>query len=195
MGNFVRAPGTGGRTVDRLIVSNCEQNGGKRPCIKTGMAANSTLLCIHRDSAQLSLLEQSGYDLVTATNGREGLRLFMSRPVDAIVLDYHLGLLDGGVVAAEIKKVKPQVPIVMVAHELEVPVSALRSVDAVVASGDGPDLLLATIRSVLEMKGAPPAQQKLKPSPAAQQRRPNGAWDGKERRQANLARSTTQEKD
>ena len=66
------------------------------------MAANSTLLCIHRDSVPLSLLEQSGYDLLTATNGREGLQLFMSRPVDAIVLDYHLGLLDGGIVAAEI---------------------------------------------------------------------------------------------
>ncbi len=102
------------------------------------MAANSTLLCIHRDPAQLSLLEQSGYELLTATNGREGLRLFMSRPVDAIVLDYHLGLLDGGIVAAEIKKVKPQVPIVMVAQDLELPVSALRSVDAVVARGRWP---------------------------------------------------------
>jgi DNA-binding response OmpR family regulator len=158
------------------------------------MAANSTLLCIHRDSVPLSLLEQSGYDLVTATNGREGLRLFMSRPVDAIVLDYHLGLLDGGIVAAEIKKVKPQVPIVMVAQALELPISALRSVDAVVARGDGPDLLLATIRSVLEVKGVPPGEAMLKPSPAAQQRRPNRSWDGKERRQANLAQSVAREK-
>jgi DNA-binding response OmpR family regulator len=158
------------------------------------MAANSTLLCIHRDSVALSLLEQSGYDLVTATNGREGLRLFMSRPVDAIVLDYHLGLLDGGIVAAEIKKVKPHVPIVMVAQDLELPISALRSVDAVVARGDGPDLLLATIRSVLEVKSAPPGEEKLKPSPAAHQRRPNRSWDGKERRQANLAQSVAREK-
>lgn len=156
------------------------------------MAANSTLLCIHRDSVPLSLLEQSGYDLLTATNGREGLRLFMSRPVDVIVLDYHLGLLDGGIVAAEIKKVKPQVPIVLVAQNLELPISALRSVDAVVAKGDGPDLLLATIRSVLEVKGAPPGEEKLKPSPAAHQRLPNRSWDGKERRRANLARSATE---
>jgi CheY-like chemotaxis protein len=152
------------------------------------MAANSTLLCIHRDPAQLGLLEQSGYELLTATNGREGLRLFMSRPVDAIVLDYHLGLLDGGVVAAEIKKVKPQVPIVMVAQDLDLPFSALRSVDAVVARRDGPDLLLATIRSVLDVRGAPPGDEKLMPTPAAHQRRPNRSWDGKERRQANLAR-------
>jgi hypothetical protein len=41
----------------------------------------------------------------------------MWRPVDAIVLDYQLGLLDGGVVAAEIRKVKPQVPPVMLVEE------------------------------------------------------------------------------
>ena len=79
------------------------------------MAANNTLLCIHQDPSQLTRLEESGYDLLTATNGRDGLRLFMSCPVDAIVLDYHLGLLDGGTVAAEIKKIKPQMPIVMLA--------------------------------------------------------------------------------
>lgn len=159
------------------------------------MATNSTLPCIHRDPAQLSLLEQSGYELLTATNGREGLQLFMSRPVDAIVLDYHLGLLDGGIVAAEMKKVKPQVPIVMLAQDLELPFSALRSVDAVVARRDGPDLLLATIRSVLDVKVAAPGEERLIPFPAAHQRRPNRLWDGKERRHANLAQSAEEEKD
>jgi DNA-binding NarL/FixJ family response regulator len=118
----------------------------------------------------------------------------MSRPVDAIVLDYHLGLLDGGVVAAEVKKLKPELPIVMVAQDLELPISALRSVDAVVASGDGPDLLLATIRSVLDVKAAPRGEEKLRPSPSTHQRRPNRSWDGKERRQANIAQSVAEEK-
>jgi DNA-binding response OmpR family regulator len=164
------------------------------PIYKTSMAANSTLLCIHRDPTQLSVLERSGYELVTATSGCEGLRLFMSRPVDAIVLDYHLGLLDGGMVAAEIKKVKPQVPIVMVAPDLELPVSALRSVDALVAKSDGPDLLLATIRSVLDVKVALPGEEKLKPSPSISRRHPNRSWDGKERRHANLGQSEAKEK-
>jgi DNA-binding response OmpR family regulator len=52
------------------------------------MARNNTLLCIHRDPAQLSSLEENGYELVTATNGHDGLRLFLSRRVDAIVLEY-----------------------------------------------------------------------------------------------------------
>ena len=86
----------------------------------------STLLCIHRDPTQLDLLQENGYQLVTATNGTDGLRLLMSCPVDAIVLEYHLGLLNGAAVAAEIKKAKPQLPIVMVADDLELPEGALR---------------------------------------------------------------------
>jgi DNA-binding response OmpR family regulator len=78
------------------------------------MAIRSTLLCIHRDPAQLTLLRENGYELVMATNGSDGLRFLMSRPVDAIVLEHHLGL-DSGVIAAEIKKVKPPLPIVMLA--------------------------------------------------------------------------------
>jgi hypothetical protein len=30
------------------------------------------LLCIHRDPAQMSLLRDNGYELITATNGGEG---------------------------------------------------------------------------------------------------------------------------
>jgi len=113
------------------------------------MGTNSTLLCIHRNPAQLSLLEQNGYELLTATNGADGLRLFMFRPVEAIVLDNQLGLLDGGGVAAEIKKVKPVVPIVMLVGDVELPADALKSVDALVARCDGPHFLLATVHFVL----------------------------------------------
>jgi len=125
------------------------------------MAANSTLLCIHRDPAQLSLLQEKGYELLTATNGHEGLQLFMSRSVDAIVLEYHLGLLDGAVIADEIKQVQPEMPIVMLAEHLDLPGGALKSVDAVVTKSDGPHFLLATVHSVLNAKPAQPAEGKL----------------------------------
>jgi two-component system, OmpR family, response regulator MprA len=112
----------------------------------------STLLCIHRDPTQLDLLQENGYQLVTANNGADGLRLLMSCPVDAIVLEYHLGLLNGAIVAAEIKKAKPQLPIVMVADDLELPEGALRSVDALVTKSDGPHFLWATVHFVLNVK-------------------------------------------
>jgi DNA-binding response OmpR family regulator len=118
------------------------------------MATNGTLLCIHRDPAQLNVLQENGYEMVTATNGHAGLRLFMSRPVDAIVLEYHLGLLNGALIATEIKQVRPDVPIVMLTDNLELPDGALKSVNAIVDKSDGAHFLLATIHFVLTMKPA-----------------------------------------
>ena len=119
------------------------------------MAATSTVLCIHRDPAQLNLLKEKGYGLVTATNGSDGLRLLMSRPVDAVVLEYYLGLLDGAVVANEIRHVRPQIPIVMVADPQELSHEAFKSVDALVAKSDGAHFLWAAIHFLLTTKPEP----------------------------------------
>jgi DNA-binding NtrC family response regulator len=116
------------------------------------MAANGTILCIHRDPAQLGLLKQNGYELLTATNARDGLRLFRLQTVDAIVVEYHLGLLDGAVVAGEIKQLRPRVPIVMLADHSELPEGALKSVDVLVAKSDGPQFLSDAVRFALGLK-------------------------------------------
>jgi DNA-binding response OmpR family regulator len=118
------------------------------------MATNPTLLCIHRDPEQLRSLQENGYELLTATTGSGGLRLFASQPVDAIVLDYHLGLLDGAFVANEIKRIRPMIPIVMLADNLELPDGALNSVDALVTKSDGAHFLWATVHFVLNVKPA-----------------------------------------
>lgn len=123
------------------------------------MATPRTLLCIHREPALLGLTQDSEYELLTATNGSEGLRLFVSRPVDAVVLEYHLGLLDGAVVADAIKRVGPTIPIVMLTDDLELPDGALKSVDAIVTKADGAHFLWATVEFVLNAKPAVPGKE------------------------------------
>jgi DNA-binding response OmpR family regulator len=117
----------------------------------------------------LRSLRENGYQLLTATNGHDGLRLFASQPVDAIVLDYHLGLLDGTLVANEIKRVRPTIPIVMLADNLDLPDGALNSVDALVTRSDGAHFLWATVHFVLTVKPAQRREAKhesqSKPSP------------------------------
>ncbi len=138
------------------------------------MAANNTILCIHRDPDQLRSLQENGYELLTATNGHEGLRVFATQPVDAIVLDYHLGLLDGACVANEIKRVRPTIPIVMLTDNLELPDGALKSVDALVTKSDGAHFLWAAVHFVLNVKPAQNREAKhksqTKPSPDAHHR-------------------------
>jgi CheY-like chemotaxis protein len=147
------------------------------------MAANSTLLCIHRDPDQLALLRENGYELLTATSGSEGLQLLQSRSIDAIVLEYHLGLMDGAVVAAVIKKAKPQLPIVMLADHLDLPDGALKSVDALVIKSDGAHFLWATVHFVLNVKPTQRRDGTLKAQRAAQLRRTGRSReDGKEQK-------------
>jgi CheY-like chemotaxis protein len=111
-----------------------------------------TLLCIHRDPAPLMVLQEKGFSVITATHGSQGLRLLMSKSVDGVILEYHLGLMDGATVANEIKQVRPRLPIVMLAESLELPEGALKSVDALVSKSDGPRLLLKAIHSALQAK-------------------------------------------
>jgi DNA-binding response OmpR family regulator len=103
-------------------------------------------------SGAIDLLAGKGYGLVTAANGSEGLRLFMSRPVDAVVLEYYLGLLDGAVVADEIRRVRPHIPIVMVADPVELPHEALKSVDTLVDKSAGAHFLWAAVHFLLTNK-------------------------------------------
>jgi len=151
------------------------------------MSTNSTLLCIHRDPAQLSLLKEKGYRLVSTRSGSDGLRLLMSQSVDAVVLDYELSLLDGAAaVAAEIKKVKPQIPIVMLSDHLELTDGVLRSVDALVTKSDGPHFLWATVHFILNVKPAQHREPRLGVHTSARMRRPGRSRDGAYRWQAKL---------
>ena len=161
----------------------------------TRMGIKGTLLCIHRDPAQLSLLQQNGYELVTATNGHDGLRLFKSRPVDAIVLEYHPGVLNGLVVAAEIKQVRPQVPIVMLGEHAELPDGALKFVDALVSTSDPPHFLWAAVHFVLNVKPVQHRAGKLRPEAQVHSRRRDRSRKGLGRRQGTTSQLATDEED
>ena len=123
-------------------------------------AAGKSILCIDTDQSGLmlrgALLEGNGYRVLTASCGHEGLQLFVAQAVDAILLDYHLGLLDGGVVADEIKRVRPEARVVMLTEHKEVPRDALKSVDALVFKSHGPEALLAALHAVLEASSDSP---------------------------------------
>jgi DNA-binding response OmpR family regulator len=118
------------------------------------MATSPTLLCIHRDPARVRVLQENGYELLTAANGHEGLCLFRSRPVDAIVIEYNLGLLDGSLLASKIKQVRPKIPIVMLAEHADLPDGALHAVDVLVSTSDPPHFLWAAVHFLLNVRPA-----------------------------------------
>lgn len=113
-----------------------------------------SILCV--DDYETSLagwclyLQQAGYSVTTARTAQEGLERFAVSPVDLVLLDYLMPDANGGDVAAMMKRIKPDVRILMFSGLPHVPESARVHVDAFLRKGQLPSLVLAKIRELLE---------------------------------------------
>jgi len=111
------------------------------------------ILCVDDDATVLTtrqlVLQAAGFGVVTATDGSAGLTLFEDERVHAVVLDYLMPGMNGGEVAAEMKKRRPGVPILMLSAHMFPPDSALRNVDAFVTKGEGPEAMLTALGRLL----------------------------------------------
>ena len=99
------------------------------------------------------ILQASAYNVLNAVDGEQALQLFASFPVDLVLLDYVMPGIDGTVVAREMKRVKRNVPVILVSAFVPKEIHALA--DDIVEKGNGPLPLLEAIRGHL----AYPARQ------------------------------------
>jgi DNA-binding NarL/FixJ family response regulator len=68
--------------------------------------------------------------------------------VAAVVVDYHMPEMNGHEVAIEIKRLKPQIPIVTVSSDDAIPEPALNVADAFVSKNEAPHCLLPVITRI-----------------------------------------------
>src|SRR5947207_12415661 len=93
-----------------------------------------TILCV--DDYETSLagwclyLQNAGYLVTTARTAQEGLERFAVAPVDLVLLDYLMPESNGDDVAATMKRIKPDVRILMFSGLARVPEHARLHVDA-----------------------------------------------------------------
>ncbi len=115
----------------------------------------SVLLCIDDDEDVLecekSFLESFGYTVLTAASGGKGLELASRHSVDIVIVDYLMPEMNGHEVAIEIKRLKPQAPIIMLSAAVDVPEQALKLVDAFIAKDSLATQLLPTIAQFARM--------------------------------------------
>ncbi len=115
-------------------------------------SAGKTILCIDDDDGVLSyhraLLERRGDEVLTAVSDRQGLHLAEVCPVAAVIVDYHMPEMNGHEVATKIKRIRPQVPIVMVSSDDAVREQALDAVDAFVSKDEVARSLLSVLNRV-----------------------------------------------
>jgi DNA-binding NtrC family response regulator len=111
-----------------------------------------TILCIDDDISMLdyqrALLERRGFAVVTAASARQGLEIAVACAVAAVVLDYHMPDMNGHEVATEIKRLRPQLPIVMVSSDEWIPEHTLNMVDAFVSKNEAHSCLVPAISKI-----------------------------------------------
>jgi CheY-like chemotaxis protein len=109
------------------------------------------------------LLTNLGYSVVVARDGHQALQLFDPASTDAVLVDYQLPDMNGGQIAAELKRRCPTVPVIMVSGCEPILQEAPHFVDAAVAKGapvqelaDQIELLLANRRTMVEVGASEP---------------------------------------
>jgi CheY-like chemotaxis protein len=110
---------------------------------------SAVLLCIDDNEDVLecekSFLETFGYTVLTAASGGKGLELASVHPVDVVIVDYFMPGMNGQEVALEMRRLRPQAPIIMLSAAVDVPEPALKLVDAFIAKDHLASQLLPAI--------------------------------------------------
>lgn len=118
------------------------------------MPANSLILCIDDEALGLQIrkvvLERAGYRVLTALDGASGLNLFREHPVDAVILDYFMPGMNGGEVAAEIRRSRADIPILLLSAYINLPTEVVKSVDFTLLKGDRPETLMEKVQEMLD---------------------------------------------
>ena len=112
-----------------------------------------TILCVDDEPVGLEvrkmLLERAGYRVFTALDGPRGLEIFAREPIEAVVLDFAMPGMSGGEVAVSMRRIKPQIPILMLSAYTSLPPEVHKVVNLSMTKGEGAPALLKKLGSLM----------------------------------------------
>ena len=101
------------------------------------------VLCVENHVEYLDalkyMLETAGYEVVSATTGNQGLSMLTSQPIQGVLLEYDLPDATGSSVRAEMKRIKPDVPVLLFAGVGSQTPFLLRFFDSYLRNADRPE--------------------------------------------------------
>ena len=119
------------------------------------MSRKPRVLCVDDQPTNLkiraSLLEQFGCQVISAQDHQSALKALTENDIDVLLIDYHLsGSATGEDIARDVRVVRPDVPMVMLSGDPNIPESARQCVNAVLVKGvSDPTDLLDLIRKLV----------------------------------------------
>ena len=125
-------------------------------------ATQAAILCIDDEEPALvvrrRLLEKVGYRVFTALTGKEGIEIFRYQPFDLVILDYWMADMDGLDVAAELKRLKPKTPIIILSGYTAILDEGLGKVDLWLRKGEAdPEQLITAVAQLLSRSRPTPS--------------------------------------
>jgi CheY-like chemotaxis protein len=122
--------------------------------------APATILCVDDEEPGLvvrkMLLERAGYKVLTARSGAEGIRVFQAQPADVVILDYWMAGMNGVATARELKRLRPDLPIIILSAYGTLLDETLGLAEVWIRKGEeDPQYLLSKIRELLARTGPP----------------------------------------
>ena len=103
-----------------------------------------TVLCVDDEPTALqSVLESQGYKVLLVKSGAQGINVFNSQRVDAVVLDYWMNDMSGLQVARQMRQLNRTVPIIILSAYIELLDESVGLVDVWIRKGEHhPEYLL-----------------------------------------------------
>ena len=110
-----------------------------------------TILCVDDGQPALTLrktiLEQNGYAVLTAESCARALELFQAHSVNLVIADHMLKGENGADLAAQIKQLRPTIPIVMLSGA---PPEKMHNLDCFIQKTEPVSHMLAMVRDLLQ---------------------------------------------
>ena len=113
------------------------------------------ILCIDDEPNLLTirqlLLSSEGYEVIGTASGSAGLELFKQEKIDLVITDHLLPDISGVQVAVEMKRLNPDVPIILLTGLFEAPEGA-QNADLFLTKSISTEEFLASVAKLMNRK-------------------------------------------